>query len=198
VHFDQNEKLAMYGVTHVMAVDGFSRKIVGMITIPVKNSVAIYHTLMQPLLYQYGLWQQVRTDRGTEFALVVTAPWYLAQRRQWQHRFPVLQSTSRQNHRVERMWPEVNQRINYPVKRILVQMEGSDELDMTNSITKFCVSWVTINVIEMAISDFVDAWNAHRIPFLLLFLLYKITHHTAASWCVYIACVSSHFISAFH
>lgn len=36
-------------------------------------------------------------------------------------------------------------------------MGRSDELDMTNSITKFCVSWVTINVIEMAISDFVDA-----------------------------------------
>lgn len=54
VHFDQNAKLAMYGVTHVMAVDGFSRKIVGMITIPVKNSVAIYHTLMQPLLHQYA------------------------------------------------------------------------------------------------------------------------------------------------
>ena len=70
MHFDQNEKLAMYGVTHVMAVDGFSRKIVGMITIPVKNSVAIYHTLMQPLLHQYGLWQQVRTDHGTEFALI--------------------------------------------------------------------------------------------------------------------------------
>jgi hypothetical protein len=36
VNFDQNEKLAMYGVTHVMAVDGFSRKIVGMISIPLK------------------------------------------------------------------------------------------------------------------------------------------------------------------
>lgn len=65
VHFDQNEKLA-------------SRKIVGVITIPTKNLVAIYHTLMQPLLHQYGLWQQVRTDCGTEFALVVTAQQYLA------------------------------------------------------------------------------------------------------------------------
>jgi hypothetical protein len=36
VNFDQNEKLAMYGVTHVMAVDGLSRKIVGMISIPLK------------------------------------------------------------------------------------------------------------------------------------------------------------------
>ena len=54
---------------------------------------------------------------------------HLAHHRAWQDRPPALQSTSRQNHRVERMWSEVNQRINYPVKRILVQMEGSDEID---------------------------------------------------------------------
>lgn len=42
LHLDQNEKLSMYGVTHVMAVDGYSRKIVGMISIPVKNPITIY------------------------------------------------------------------------------------------------------------------------------------------------------------
>jgi len=26
LHFDQNEKLVTYGVTHVLAVDGYSRK----------------------------------------------------------------------------------------------------------------------------------------------------------------------------
>ena len=31
LHSDQNEKLIMYGVTHVCAVDGFSDKIVGFI-----------------------------------------------------------------------------------------------------------------------------------------------------------------------
>lgn len=34
LHFDQNEKLVMYGVTHVLAVDGYSRKIVGFVTMP--------------------------------------------------------------------------------------------------------------------------------------------------------------------
>ena len=71
VHFDQNEKLAMYGVTHVMAVNGFSRKNVGMISIPLKNTIAIYHALIRPLLICEGLWQQVRLDHGTEFALVI-------------------------------------------------------------------------------------------------------------------------------
>ena len=42
VHFDQNEKLVMYGVTHVVAIDGHSRFIVGAFTMPIKNNVVIY------------------------------------------------------------------------------------------------------------------------------------------------------------
>ena len=37
IHIDQNEKLVMFGVTHVAAVDGFSNMIVGFITMPIKN-----------------------------------------------------------------------------------------------------------------------------------------------------------------
>ena len=39
LHLDQNEKVKMYGVTHVIARDGFS---VSHLTPPVKNNTAIY------------------------------------------------------------------------------------------------------------------------------------------------------------
>ena len=42
LHIDQNEKLVMYGVTHIGAVDGFSGKIVGFVSMPLKNNVEIY------------------------------------------------------------------------------------------------------------------------------------------------------------
>lgn len=45
LHVDQNEKLINFGVTHVCAVDGFSSKIVGFISMPVKNNVIIYNEL---------------------------------------------------------------------------------------------------------------------------------------------------------
>ena len=45
LHVDQNEKLAMFGVTHVAGVDGFSSKVVGLVKMPVKNNVAIYEHL---------------------------------------------------------------------------------------------------------------------------------------------------------
>ena len=53
---------------HVLA--GYSRKIVGVVTMPVKNAITIYHTLLRPLLVTEGLWDQIRVDYGTEFALV--------------------------------------------------------------------------------------------------------------------------------
>ena len=84
----------MYGVTHVVAIDGFSRKIVAMITIPIETPVTIYHTLMKPSLETEGLWQQVRVDHGTEFCLITTVQQHLAGHWIRQTRHPVLQSTS--------------------------------------------------------------------------------------------------------
>ena len=45
LHIDQNEKLVMYGVTHVCAIDGHSRMIVGFETMNIKNNVEIYRSL---------------------------------------------------------------------------------------------------------------------------------------------------------
>lgn len=42
LHLDQNEKLVMFGVTHVIAVDGYSSKVVAHATMPVKNNLTIY------------------------------------------------------------------------------------------------------------------------------------------------------------
>ena len=42
LHVDQNEKLVKYGVTHEIARDGFSGKIVSYLTLPIKNNLAIY------------------------------------------------------------------------------------------------------------------------------------------------------------
>jgi len=42
LHLDQNEKLSMYGVTEVIAIDGFSGKITAFAVMPVKNNAIIY------------------------------------------------------------------------------------------------------------------------------------------------------------
>lgn len=161
LHLDQIEKLNMFRVVHVLAVDGYSRKIVGFITIPKKNHIAICRYLFRPILHVYGIWQQVRMDHGTEFALVTTVQQHIAHLRSSSDRYPVLRSLSRHNHRAERLWPEVNAKVNYPIKRVLVRMEEARQIDMEDNITKFCVSWVTINVANVPVQEFIQSWNAH-------------------------------------
>ena len=162
LHLDQNEKCAIFGMTHVLAIEGYSRKIVGFITIPKKNATIVYDLLFRPLLSQ-GLWEQVRTDHGTEFTLVATAQSHLSHLWRTQNRQPVFRSLSCNNRIAERIWPEINCRVNYPVKRTLIEMKNNEEIDMSDEI-KFCVSWVSINVVSHAIHTFVEAWNSHRIP----------------------------------
>ena len=45
LHIDQNEKLNMFGVTHVCAIDGFSSRIIGFVSMPIKNNQIIYQHL---------------------------------------------------------------------------------------------------------------------------------------------------------
>lgn len=45
LHIDQNEKLVMFGVTHVVAIDRYSKKMVGFKTLLVKNNIEIYKHL---------------------------------------------------------------------------------------------------------------------------------------------------------
>ena len=68
-----------------------------------------------------------------------------------------------QNHTVERIWPEVNHRVNYPIKRKLIEMEENNEIDMTCSCTKFCVSFICTHVAAEGLHTFVQAWNSHPI-----------------------------------
>lgn len=110
VHIDQNEKLVMFGVTHICAVDGYSGKIVGFITMPVKNCIEIYSHLYRsalstnvigricacrPMVLEYGLWDQIRIDHGKEWHLMLYFQERLAHLRYNCNRAPHLQTTSK-------------------------------------------------------------------------------------------------------
>ena len=50
LHIDQNEKLDQFGVTHVAAADGYSSKLVGIVTMPIENPILIYDLLYRLVL----------------------------------------------------------------------------------------------------------------------------------------------------
>ena len=86
----------MYGTTHVLAIDGYSGFILGLITMPVKNNLIIYNQLFRPILQQFGLWDQIRVDHGREFYLLLYVQEHLSYLSRNQMRAPHVQSMSRE------------------------------------------------------------------------------------------------------
>ena len=65
---------------------------------------------------------------------------------------------------IERFWPEVNARVNYPLKEVLVDMDNNEVIDMDDNIHKFCVSQVTCLIASYGLQQVVHSWNEHPIP----------------------------------
>ena len=164
VHIDQNEKLIMFGVTHVMARDGYSGMIVATSTMPIKNNVIIYEEIYRHFTMNYGLWDQVRVDGGKEFVLTCHVQKTLRDQRRNTSIEPFRSTKSTENNIIERMWVEVNSRVNYPLKSALNEFVRQERIDLTNEDTKFAVSWVTCRVSEIGLNHFVRAWNHHNVP----------------------------------
>ena len=79
-------------------------------------------------------------------------------------RAPWRQTTSTKNYRAERLWPEENARVNYPLKRALNFSKEQEIFNMEDPLVSFAVSWVTLHVSKVGSENFVNSWNYHRIP----------------------------------
>ena len=61
------------------------------------------------------------------------------------------------------MWPQINSRVNYPLKRVLYQLMEQNVISMTTLTEKFCVSFIVVNTAAIGMARFVSAWNSHFI-----------------------------------
>ena len=164
LHIDQNEKMVMYGLVYVLARDGFSGKIVAAAVMNRKNNIIIYEEVYRSAVLEFGLWQQIRVDQGREFYLMLFIQEKLRSRHGDSNIAPYRQTTSRDNHVIERVWVEMNHRVTYPLKRVLTDMDNEEEIDLGSNLVKFCVSVVTQEVAKVGMSRMIMAWNAHALP----------------------------------
>ena len=79
-----------------------------------------------------------------------------------------------QNNLIQRIWVEVNARVNCPIKAIMNEMVHTDIVDISDDSTKFCVSWVLCSLSEYGLQIFVNSWNHHTIPSRFLRICNKI------------------------
>ena len=47
---------------------------------------------------------------------------------------------------VERIWVEVNTRVNYPIKAALIDMLEHGQISVDDDLDKFCVSWFILQL----------------------------------------------------
>ena len=113
---------------------------------------------------EYGLWDQLRVDHGREFYLTLYIQEKLRASRGDPNILPYIQTTSTQNHIIERVWVEVNQRVTYPIKRVISMMDDNRIINMDDSVHKFCVSYVLQKCCSVGLERMVHSWNNHSIP----------------------------------
>lgn len=113
------------------------------------STLFYFFCLHRPLLLQYGLFDQLRVDHGTEFCLCIFVQELLKNRRGDTSRTPWRQTTSTKNYRAERLWPEENARVNYPLKRALNFIKEQEIFNMEDPLVSFAVSWVILHVMSV-------------------------------------------------
>ena len=61
------------------------------------------------------------------------------------------------------MWHEVDDRVTNPVKRAINDLESRGQLDLTDPVSRFCTSYVLVNVCNVGLQSFIETWNNHSI-----------------------------------
>ena len=125
----------MFGVTHVMARDGYSGMIVAFSTMPVKNNLIIYDEIYGHFTMTYGLYDQVCVDGGQEFNLEWHIQEYLRDQRREPAINPFKSTKSTDNNIIECICFEVNSRLNHTIKNALGQFATDGLIDMTQDYT---------------------------------------------------------------
>ena len=65
---------------------------------------------------------------------------------------------------MEHFWPELTSRVNYPVKRALISIIEGNDYSMSDPLLKYCVSWITDYICQVATQYLIKSWNHHRTP----------------------------------
>uniref|UniRef100_A0A8C4T7B1 Integrase catalytic domain-containing protein n=1 Tax=Erpetoichthys calabaricus TaxID=27687 RepID=A0A8C4T7B1_ERPCA len=156
-HIDSNHKLIPWRFVFHGCVDGYSRTIV-YIEASNNNSASTVLTFFQEGVRNFGLPLRVRGDAGSENVLVER---YMISERGHVGSFIVGRSVH--NQRIERLWAELNRAVTSYFKGIFLFMEENLVLDSNSEVDMYCLHYIYMPRIKVAVNEFVNQWNNHSL-----------------------------------
>ncbi|XP_071855243.1 uncharacterized protein [Apostichopus japonicus] len=155
-HLHGNHKLIRWRFVIHGCVDGYSR-LITYLRCATDNRSATVLRLFQEATQIYGIPSRVRTDMGVEnrdvaqFMIETRGP----------NRRSIITGLSVHNQRIERLWCEVNQRVNSVFRDSFFSLEENGLLDPLDEDDMFSLHFVYLQVINESLREFVLQYNNH-------------------------------------
>ncbi|ORZ33391.1 hypothetical protein BCR44DRAFT_27171 [Catenaria anguillulae PL171] len=150
---DQNEKLAML-VSFISP------------TVQLRIFSHVYGFGNCVAVEEHGLFHRVLCDNGTENHLVCFVQEHILRPfvpRSSPHSKVVNRVSSVHNVRIEYIWGDVNRRVSETVRWSLDYLRQIGVIDLDNPVHIYCVSTMTVQVVQAMLDNFVRAYNEHHV-----------------------------------
>lgn len=162
VHIDLACKLQEYGLYVGAAVDGASRMVLSLRVLSDKLPVTIYDHIFSPMVEEYGLPDQLISDKGGEWFVAAFVSICLA-RSAGLHRRGHRFVQSKRNTRVERFNYEINMRVLVRFRRLINYLRSKHLLDKGVGAEVFAFATVAKPLMQFGCDVLCASWNHHKV-----------------------------------